>query len=236
MLSNAGITDASTQLKINVILSAWQLVCALVGSTLAERLGRKWLASISTILATIFLFMLGAFISFGSILSRTKFYTDSSTGGLTAAYGTSDNTSGVYGTVACIFLFLGAYSFGLTPLTVIYPPEVLNYSMRASGMGVYTIATKICGIFVTWVFPYMFNAIGWKTYIVNASWNILFILFVIFYWVETRNLTLEEVDEKIDGIKHADVPDLETVLREKAGSEDFSPVVTRVTSPLSKSG
>jgi hypothetical protein len=38
-------------------------------------------------------------------------------------------------------------------------------------------------------------------------------LFVYFYWVETKNLTLEEIDEKFDGIKHSDVPNLSAVMR-----------------------
>ncbi|TVY42116.1 Lactose permease [Lachnellula occidentalis] len=241
MLTDAGISDASTQLQINVILSAWQLVCGVIGSMLAERIGRKWLAAGSTIVATIFLYMLGK-------LPRgvLKYRTDCFTGGLTAAYGTSNNQSGVYGTVACIFLFLGAYSFGLTPLTVIYPPEVLSYSMRASGMGVYTILAKTCGIFVvsfpltnaklftadfhvqTWVFPYMFDAIGWKTYIVNASWNLLFVLLIVFYWVETKDLTLEEIDERFDGVKHAGVPNLELWKRGKADLEEDAVITEQV--------
>jgi Sugar (and other) transporter len=102
MLSGAGNTNAHTQLEINVILSAWQLVCATAGSLRAEKIGRKWLACLSIGSGAVFLFMFG---------------------GLTGKYGTSDNSSGVYGTVACMFLFLGAYSFGLTPLTVIYPPR-----------------------------------------------------------------------------------------------------------------
>jgi hypothetical protein len=53
-----------------------------------------------------------------------------------AVYGsTSTNHSGVYGTVAAVFLFQGSYSFGWTPLAFMYAPEVLNYSIRANGMG-----------------------------------------------------------------------------------------------------
>jgi hypothetical protein len=65
------------------------------------------------------------------------------------------------------------------------------------------------------VFPFALDAIGWKTYIINASFDILMVLFVVFYWVETRGLTLEEVDERFDGIKHSSVPDLEDVRRGK---------------------
>ena len=60
-------------------------------------------------------------------------------------YGTSGNVHGVYGTVAAIFLFQGAYSFGWTPMTVLYPPEVLNYSIRSNGMGVYIAVSNAVG-------------------------------------------------------------------------------------------
>lgn len=127
MLTQAGIKDAHTQLKINVILSAWQLIVALTGSISAEKIGRKTLALTSLGLASIALFMVG---------------------GLTAAFGESTDKSGVYGTVASIFLFLGAYSFGITPLTVMYGPEVLSYSLRATGMGLFTTFSKSCGLLV----------------------------------------------------------------------------------------
>ena len=41
--------------------------------------------------------------------------------------------------VAVIFMFQGSYSFGMTNLiTLLYPPEVLNYSTRATGMEIFT--------------------------------------------------------------------------------------------------
>lgn len=47
-------------------------------------------------------------------------------GGLTALYGKSDNKSGIYATFAFIFLYNATHSYGITPLTVLYPPEVLS--------------------------------------------------------------------------------------------------------------
>lgn len=127
MLDQAGISNPHTQLEINVILSAWQLIVAFSGSLSAEKIGRKTLALTSLGLASIFLFMVG---------------------GLTARFGESTEKAGVYGTVASIFLFLGAYSFGITPLTVMYGPEVLSYSIRAAGMGLYVAVSKSCGLLV----------------------------------------------------------------------------------------
>lgn len=89
-----------------------------------NKLGRKPMAIISTVLLTVFLFLYA---------------------GLNKLYGESTNTSGIYASVAIIFLFQGSYSFGWTPLTVLYPPEVLNYSMRANGMAVYTFVVNCVG-------------------------------------------------------------------------------------------
>ena len=118
MLDQAGITDSTTQLEINVCLNAWCLCVAIVGTFFCDLLGRKALAIISTLGCGILIFVVGA---------------------LTEEFGTSTYTPGIYGTVAAIFLFQGAYSFGWTPLSVLYPPEVLNYNIRSVGMGECTI-------------------------------------------------------------------------------------------------
>ncbi|KAI1440181.1 hexose transporter [Annulohypoxylon stygium] len=193
MLSQAGISDEKTQLEINLGLSAFQFLFALTGSSLADRLGRRALALLSLGFCTAFFYLLG---------------------GLTARYGDSDDKGGIYGTVVVIFLFLGAYSFGITPLTSMYPPEVLSYSIRATGAACYAMSNEVCGFFVTMVFPYMFAGIGWRTYMVNASWNVLLWIAIYFAWVETRGKTLEEISEIFDGEKHSSVPDLSD-LKEK---------------------
>jgi hypothetical protein len=51
----------------------------------------------------------------------------------------ADNPDGasnalVYGNVAVMFLFQGFYSIAWTPLLYLYPPEVMNYSIRANGL------------------------------------------------------------------------------------------------------
>lgn len=58
-------------------------------------------------------------------------------GGLSKMY--ADNPDGaskslIYGDVAVMFLFQGFYSMAWTPLLYLYPPEVMNYSIRANGV------------------------------------------------------------------------------------------------------
>lgn len=177
MLEGAGIKNPNTQLQINVILVSWSLVIAVLSSWYTDVLGRKKLCASSISLQAIFLMIFG---------------------GLTSLYGNGSNTSGVYGTIALIFLYNAAYSWGITPLTVLYPPEVLSYDIRAAGMGIYTFTTKCCGLLVSMAVPFGLQAIGWKFYIVNACFDVLMVVFVIFVWVETRGLSLEEVDALFD--------------------------------------
>lgn len=194
MLNQAGVTDLNTQLKVNIIISAWSFLCSLAGTLYVDKLGRRWLAIISTTLGTTFLFLVGGF---------------------SALYGNGSNTSGSYATVAMMFLFMGAYSFGWTPLTMMYPVEVLNYSTRATGMGVYTFWVNGMGLMITFAFPYAFAAISWRMYMINSAFNVVTLAFVCLFWVETCGKSLEEIDLLIDGEKHSDVPDVLDVINGK---------------------
>ncbi|KAJ4345830.1 uncharacterized protein N0V89_011965 [Didymosphaeria variabile] len=205
MLSSAGIKDPTTQLQINIILTSWTLVVAIVASFYADKIGRKTLCASSLTAGLVTLYVLA---------------------GLTARYGTSGYAPGVYGTIAMIFIYNATYAWGITPLTVLYPPEVLSFDIRAVGMGIYTFTTKLCGLFVTLVVPFGLAAIGWKVYIINASVDILMVIFVLLFWVETRGLTLEEVDKIFDGVKHSDVPDLEAVKEGKIVDLDVGDVAS----------
>jgi hypothetical protein len=128
---------------------------------------------------TIFLFLVGAF---------------------TKLYASTENTSGVYATVAMIFLFQGSYSFGWTPLSMLYPPEVLSFRMRSIGMGLYTFVVQAAGLLTVYAFPIALDKIGWKTYMINGVWDVFQFVFVLLYWVETKGMSLEEIDAVLDGI------------------------------------
>lgn len=141
-------------------------------------------------------------------------------GALTKLYGTSTYTPGVYGTVASIFLFQGSYSLGWTPLSVLYPPEVLNYNIRSIGMGIYTFLANGCGLLVTFAFPFALDAIGWKTYMINGVWDFVQIAIVLIWWVETAGRTLEQIDETLDGKKVEIMHGLDPKSLEENGNVD----------------
>ena len=78
---------------------------------------------------------------------------------------------------------------------MVYPPEVLNFSIRSNGMAVYAFLVSGVGLLVTFAFPYALEAIGWKTYMINGACDVLELAFVLLFWVETKGKTLEEIDE-----------------------------------------
>lgn len=182
-LTGAGITDSQDQLKANVVLNVWCLACCLGGTQLAVRWGRKSTALTAQFILTVFLMTIG---------------------GLTKKY--SDNPEGapqslVYGNVACIFLFQGAYSMAWTPLMALYPPEILNYAIRANGYTVKQYCNALPALVLIYLMPIGLANIGWRMYIVNASWNIVTFFLILRYWVETKGLSLEEIDEIFEGKK-----------------------------------
>ena len=58
MLALAGITDTSTQLQINVILSCWSFVVAILGSLALDIFGRRpqMLACMVLMIVSLFVF------------------------------------------------------------------------------------------------------------------------------------------------------------------------------------
>ena len=48
--------------------------------------------------------------------------------------------------------------------------------------------------------PIALEAIGWKMYMINGAWDALQAIFVALVWIETKNLSLEDIDRVIDSM------------------------------------
>ena len=56
-------------------------------------------------------------------------------------------------------------------------------------------------LFSTFAMPIALSAIGWKLYLINGAWDALQAIFVAICWIETKGLTLEDIDRLMDGKK-----------------------------------
>ena len=123
---------------------------------------------------------------------------------LTALYGDITNTAASYANLAMIYLFSGSYAFGYTTLTFVYPVEIFNYTQRAKGIAVGQMVCYAFGFLNQYTTPIAINNIGWRYYAMNAAWDVVICVIIWFYFVETKGLALEEVDELFDGVVHSD--------------------------------
>lgn len=176
-----------------MVLNVWCLACCLFGTQLCAKWGRKPTALVSQALLIACLLIIGGL---------TKKYNDNPNG---ASQGL------VYGDVAVMFLFQGFYSIAWTPLLYLYPPEVMNYSIRANGLAISSFALNAFALLFVFIMPIGLANIGWKMYIINASWDVVIFGLIAYYWVETKGKSLEEIDAIFQGEKHSSVPDVELV-------------------------
>ncbi|KAF7334658.1 MFS domain-containing protein [Mycena venus] len=178
VLSDIGITNPTTQLLLNGILSIWSLVCALTASSTVERFGRRVLFITSACLMTLFFTM------------QTVCF---------ARFTISGDNNAARGMIAFIALYSAAYNLAFSPLIVTYALEILPYNIRAKGFNIFNITISIALIFNQYVNPIALAALNWKYYVVYCVWLVCECIFLYFYLVETKNHTLEETAAIFDG-------------------------------------
>lgn len=179
-LKTAGITNIKSQLKANIVLNAWCLPCALAGTQFISRWGRKSTAIITEAL------LVACLLTIGLLTKKYAEDPDHASKGL------------VYGNVAVMFLFQGIYSIAWTPLFSLYPPEIANFLIRAHTVAVTQLGQNLCGTILVLVTPIALQTIGWKMYIINASWDIGMVALIWYFWVEIKGKSLEEIDTIFD--------------------------------------
>lgn len=123
---------------------------------------------------------------------------------LTKLYNGSSNASASGAIVFMVFFFYGCYSMVWTPLSYLYPIEVLSYSLRGNGLSVFNGACYLAAFFNIYVIPYAMDWSGWGFYLISAGWCLLECVVMYIYFPETRNMTLEEIDVIFDGQIHFD--------------------------------
>lgn len=192
ILKQAGLTDTTKILQVNVISSAYNFAISILGAYLFDRFGRKNQALFSLTGMIICFYLLGGFVKM---------------------YGVSDNKSGQYATIFWMFLFNGFYNFCFTPLNCLYPTEIFPFKVRAAGTTFFKFWNCGFGLFAAFILPIAMDNIGWKYYMINASYNVLFLPIIWYVWVETKNITLEEVAEKF-----GDAPDVVIEFIQEGGS------------------
>lgn len=93
------------------------------------------------------------------------------------------------------------FSFGWTPLQGLYPAECLAFEVRAKGLALQGWFTNVFSLINTFGLPSALEALNWKTYLIFMCWDIVGIAVIYVFAVETKQLSLEELDEVFEA-KH----------------------------------
>lgn len=105
------------------------------------------------------------------------------------------SSGATYGAVVGLFTFL--MSFGCTWLELpwLYPAEINPNAIRTNANAISTMTNWLFNFAVVMWTPVMLDAIGgFGTFLFFGIINLCFFPFIIFFYVETKGRTLEEID------------------------------------------
>ncbi|KAF4826486.1 Sugar transporter STL1 [Colletotrichum tropicale] len=117
--------------------------------------------------------------------------------------GTVSNGSVPAGIVAIVMLFLFNFFFavGLLAIPWLLPAEYAPLAIRTRAAALATASNWIFTFLVVEITPVSINSIGWRTYVYFCVFNFFFIPLIWFFYPETQNLSLEQIDRLFTGGK-----------------------------------
>ncbi|KAF7422604.1 hypothetical protein PC9H_010760 [Pleurotus ostreatus] len=178
LLKNAGITSQDRRLTLNFVNSitsyiGGKLLCSLSGSFIIDRIGRRKILLLSTSAIVVILVVV--------------------TGLLSSSGNAAQSNAGI------TFVFLFMISSHLDGPRSLYPAEVLSYEARAKGLAFLGIVSQCALLINTFGLPVALERITWKgmspLYVIFAIWDLFEVIVIYFFVVETKGLTLEEINE-----------------------------------------
>jgi len=116
-----------------------------------------------------------------------------------ARFEIAENDHAARTVIVFIFLYYISYNIGFSGLLVSYSSEILPYRLRAKGLTIMFFCVDLSLWFNQYVNPIALEAIEWKYYIVYCVFLAFEILVVWKFYIETKEIPLEEIVKKFDG-------------------------------------
>lgn len=174
ILLDLGIENETTRLLLNGVNSILGYIFATAGSLLVGRLGRRF----------VFLYSTSGFVACFAILAACL-----------ATFQNQGNKAAGRAGIAIIYIINNVFfSFGYTPLQPLYPAEVLSSVMRVRGMGLFQLVQGTAGFVNTYAAPVAMQNIKYWFYVFFVFWDIFEVIVIYFFFIETKGLSLEEID------------------------------------------
>ncbi|KAJ5674088.1 hypothetical protein N7462_009527 [Penicillium macrosclerotiorum] len=172
-LNTIGITDTIPVLGISIGTTATYFVFTAVGSLLVDKFRRRTL--IFAGLATMIIFQTATTITSW----RFSLHETHAAASLTLLW---------------IFLYQTCSATLIATMHNLYPVEILSLSLRAKGMGLYSLIQGGASAAQTYGISVGIAKLGYKIWVVYIAYNSIQLILSYFVFPETGGLSLEEID------------------------------------------
>ncbi|KAI0602043.1 hexose transporter [Biscogniauxia sp. FL1348] len=179
----AGITNQNRKLALSGGKTILDLIVTILAALNVDRFGRRPLFLLSTC---------GMVVAFVSWTICGALYENS---GLT-------NAASGYAQLVFIWAFGIFYDIGFSGLLIAYALEVLPFGLRAKGMMVMNITVQAILALSNQTNKIAWNRLPnhWNFMLFYTLWDFCELVFVYFFYVETKGPTLEEIARIFDGM------------------------------------
>ncbi|KAF2173795.1 hypothetical protein M409DRAFT_48719 [Zasmidium cellare ATCC 36951] len=106
-----------------------------------------------------------------------------------------DSNAASKAVISCAYLFVASYALTWGPIGWVYPSEVLPMYIRSKVTSVGVGVNWIGNFALTFFTPPAFQNIQWRTFIIFAVFNVTSFFHVFFFFPESKQKTLEEMDD-----------------------------------------
>lgn len=90
-------------------------------------------------------------------------------------------------------------------LAYTYPPEVLKYSQRAKGVAAAQAIGYAISFINLYTSPIALVNISWRYYVITGAWDLVILVVIVLCFKETKDKTLEQIDEIFEKVTHSSV-------------------------------
>lgn len=179
ILGMIGFNTTYAKTRINLANQCWNLLTATLAAIFVTRFARRKMFLLCTIS------MLSLFIGWTISMQRVLLASSSTP--------PKRNNSAAIAVLFFIFAYAPAYNIGNNALTYTYLIELFPFAERSRGIAVEQFFGRGSNFFSTYVNPIALKAITWKYLAIYCGWIACELLFVYFFYPETRGRTLEEL-------------------------------------------
>ncbi|KAL7628046.1 hypothetical protein AAE478_002242 [Parahypoxylon ruwenzoriense] len=175
LMESVKLDDSMSRL-IAACASVAYLIASLAAAPLVEKLGRRIMMMVSTIIQLLCFLLLTVLL----------YYTEQ------PDY--AHQIEVAEASVVWFFVYYIGFGLGMLGIPWLYPTEINSLPMRTKGAAFATMTNWITNFIVVEVTPIGIQTLGWKFYIIWTLTNALFLPTIWLFYPETANRSLEDLD------------------------------------------